>query len=490
MKLTLSGNISGEVSRTYYQNLCLIFFPGAKFPEDELEGADRAVFVIEQKGECAVCRVELTPMGAEKAYFGASEVPIADYVSRERAIKTCAGEAMLKAGQSMLGKLPPWGIMTGMRPAKLGRELRARGFEGEEFVKQLIKEFMLRPEKAKLLEEITRVEARATALAREDTCSLYISIPFCPTRCTYCSFVSYSTPRYLATLPDYLDMLICDIERTCKEIREKGKRILTVYIGGGTPTVLNEAQLNRLLTAVRKSIGDISLLEFTVEAGRPDTVTKEKFDIMLSYGVDRTSINPQILSDSVLRTIGRGHTVDDFFRAYDIAAASGISTINTDLIAGLPSADIDTFKNTVDKIAELAPNNITVHTYCVKRSAKLTENVAIYGDTLGIYSYESADTEFCVDYAQRVFQNSGYLPYYMYRQKNSKGNLENVGYAMPNKEGLYNIFIMEELHDIYAVGAGAVTKLVGSGNKKITRISEPKYTYEYLKEKTQRGGKA
>ena len=191
-------------------------------------------------------------------------------------------------------------------------------------------------DKARLLADVNATEEKAVSLAARDTCSLYISIPFCPTRCAYCSFVSYATPAYLATLPDYLDVLCQDIERVCREIKESGERLLTVYIGGGTPTVLDGKQLDRLLSVVRKSIGDTKLLEFTVEAGRPDTVTAEKFDVMLSHGVDRTSINPQILDDGVLELIGRRHTVADFYRAYETARMSGIVCINTDLIAGLP----------------------------------------------------------------------------------------------------------------------------------------------------------
>lgn len=483
MKLIITGNAANELNSTYCRNLCLIFFPGAKFPENQelTEKVPAVKLNIDEIGGNIECKAEIINNG--NVYTGAGSVRTADYVSRVRAMKTASGEAMLEAGGKMLGKLPPWGIMTGVRPAKLGRELRARGYHGEDFIRQVIKEFHVSPQKAALLETVTAVEERAAVLAQPDTCSLYISIPFCPTRCAYCSFVSYATPKYMATLPAYLDVLCEDIASMCEKIKEKGKRILTVYIGGGTPTVLDASQLDRLLTTVRKCTDNTDLLEFTVEAGRPDTVTEEKFNVMLSHGVDRTSINPQILNDSVLERIGRKHTVDDFYRAYDIARKSGINSINTDLIAGLPGSDFGIFSGTVDEIIRLSPDNVTVHTYCVKRSADFTADAVLHGDTLGIYSYSGGDTSECVDYAQEKLTDNLYKPYYMYRQKNAQGNLENVGYAKDGKEGLYNIFIMEELQDIYAVGAGAVTKLVGGENSKITRIFEPKYTYEYLNSK-------
>lgn len=475
-------HIDGEINRTFCQNLCLIFFPGAKFPENEpADSGLPEVAISTREVDGAIFSDAVIAFG-DKRTSGHGYARICDYISRDRAAKTSVGRAVLEAGGSLNGSFPPWGILTGVRPAKIAAEMRSRGLDKEGIVAALMSEFCVRDDKARLLADVNATEERAVTLASRDTCSLYISIPFCPTRCAYCSFVSYATPAYLATLPDYLDVLCDDIGRVCREIKENGERLLTVYIGGGTPTVLDVRQLDRLLSAVRTSIGDTDLLEFTVEAGRPDTVTAEKFDVMLSHGVDRTSINPQILDDGVLKLIGRRHTVSDFYRAYGIARDSGISCINTDLIAGLPGSGYRMFADTVDKIVELAPENVTVHTYCVKRAAEFTERAATEGDILGIYSYSGGDTSESVDYSQRALNTAGYLPYYLYRQKNAQGNLENVGFSKPGYEGLYNIFIMEELQNIRAVGAGAVTKLVGGENERIKRIFEPKYTYEYLKE--------
>jgi oxygen-independent coproporphyrinogen-3 oxidase len=271
-----------------------------------------------------------------------------------------------------------------------------------------------------------------------------------------------------------------DIVSAVREINEAGQRITSIYIGGGTPTVLDEGRLEDLLRTVTDSVKGHNILEFTVEAGRPDTVTEEKFKIMTAYGVDRTSINPQILDDDVLKVIGRGHTVEDFYRAFEIARKSGIRSINTDLIAGLPTATEESFCRTVDRIAELSPENVTVHTYCVKRSATFTAEAHEQGDKRGIYSFGGGVTGLCVDYAQKKLKENAYFPYYLYRQKNAQGNLENVGFCKEGYEGLYNIFIMEELQSIRALGAGAVSKTVGAKGEKIKRIFEPKYTYEYI----------
>ncbi len=477
MLLTVNGNIN----KTYCQNLCLIFFPGAKFPEGETPtpGSPQVnIDVLETNG--AVCATASVTDGY-RTETGTASIPLTEGIRHDRSLKMAVGDAMIEAGSRFLGATPPWGILTGVRPAKIATELKRRGLDRCGIVEGLVKEFHVRPDKAALLADVTEAEARAVSLAKPGTCSLYVSIPFCPSRCAYCSFVSYATPRYLATLPAYLDKLCEEIATVCRGIKERGETLLTVYVGGGTPTILDPRQLDRLLTVIRQEIPG-EPLEFTVEAGRPDTVTAEKFEVMLAHGVDRTSINPQILDDGVLRGIGRRHTVEEFYRALDIARLSGIRSINTDLIAGLPGATEESFCATIDSIAALRPENVTVHTYCVKRSADLTAEAAEFGDTKGIYSFDGGITGACVDYAQKALREGGYLPYYLYRQKNAQGNLENVGFCQPGYEGLYNIFIMEELQSIYAAGAGAVTKIVGGEGEKIRRIFAPKYTYEYLKD--------
>lgn len=472
--------IDGNISRTYCQNLCLIYFPGAKFPLDEGQDASGNTAVISLKEDNGTLYSDVEIITENKSTRGEASYKISDFPTEERARKITVGKAFGIAGNDLLCKRPPWGIMTGVRPVKVAEDMKKRGLTDEEVVKALVNDYGVREDKASLLCRVIKQQEYAKSLATENSVSLYVSIPFCPTRCNYCSFVSFSTPKYLSTLPAYLDKLCLDIKKTCSDINAQGKSIKSVYIGGGTPTILGEEQLRRLIDTVNESVKGHNILEFTVEAGRPDTVTKEKFDIMVSSGVDRTSINPQILDDDVLRVIGRGHTVRDFYNAYEIAKKSGIRSINTDLIAGLPSASEESFCRTVDDIVKLDPENVTVHTYCVKKSATFTSEAYINGDTRGIYSFDGGITGVCVDYAQKTFGENGYSPYYLYRQKNAQGNLENVGFCRDGYEGLYNIFIMEEIQSIAAVGAGAVSKTVGKPGEKIKRIFEPKYTYEYI----------
>lgn len=471
--------IKGDISRTYCQNLSLIYFPGAKFPENEAddEGNDCAEIELENTGDLFCANVTLISSG--KRYDGSG---VSDTITHtlDRAKKLAVGKAFHRAGEKLRSEPSPWGILIGVRPAKVASDLIESSGSDEKAIAQLKEDFLVREDKAELLAEVVKRQKYARALVDKDTCSLYVSIPFCPTRCAYCSFVSFSTPKYLSTLPAYMDKLCVDIKKACEEINEKGQRLLSVYVGGGTPTVLDEKQLKRLLESIKDGIKGHNVLEFTVEAGRPDTVTKEKFDIMTSFGVDRTSINPQILDDEVLKVIGRGHTVEQFYRAFEIARESGIRSINTDLIAGLPSSSCESFCYTVDRIAELSPENVTVHTYCVKRAATFTSEANEEGDKRGIYSFSGGITGECIDYAQKKLKESSYFPYYLYRQKNAQGNLENVGFTREGYEGLYNIFIMEELQSIKAVGAGAVSKIVGDKGEKIKRIFEPKYTYEYI----------
>ena len=271
-----------------------------------------------------------------------------------------------------------------------------------------------------------------------------------------------------------------DIDRTFDIIDKLPLKLSTIYIGGGTPTTLSPKQLEKLMKKISSRVDTSTLEEFTMEAGRPDTITREKLKIAKKYGVSRISVNPQTLNDNILREIGRKHTVEDFYNAYKIARESGIENINIDLIAGLPGDDFRNFSETVDKVIELSPENITVHTFSVKKASDALKTNS------NIYSINGGDAAKCVSYAQIKTKFAGYKPYYMYRQKNTVGNLENVGFSKEKREGLYNIYMMEETQSIFGVGAGAVTKLVGprednSDNRKIKRIFAPKYPYEYLR---------
>lgn len=465
--------IHGDLNRSYAQTLCLIYFPGAKFAEDEQPSPDvpSVHFHITRADGMAVARVRIE-VGKAHAE-GVHREPISHWEHVTKANRVAAGAALLQAGTKMFNTTPSWGIMTGVRPAKVAISLiEAHGREGA--FSKLCEDYFVTPKKASLLTDVAAREMEYFARYGEDTCSLYLSIPFCPTRCVYCSFVSYSTKRLLSLIPAYLDRLCEDIDRIARVIRESGKTLVTIYIGGGTPSILEADQLEKLLSKIDEALPVTSLHEYSIEAGRPDTVTPEKLAVCAAHGVTRVSINPQTLNDDVLAAIGRKHTVRDFYDAFEMARKSGIAQINTDLIAGLPGDSFPSFSRTVDEIMKLAPENITVHTFCVKKSADILTSGA------RIYSVTGGDTGICIDYSQFSAKANGYQPYYLYRQKNSIGNFENVGFAKPGTEGLYNMFIMEEVHDIYAVGAGAVTKLVDQASGRIDRVFMPKYPYEYL----------
>lgn len=460
--------ITGNTNRNYVENLCLIFFPGSKFAKDEVPTEDTPVLNLTvQEDEEQVRAHAVLCVGAQRAEGRGQRA-----LSAQMANKKAVGEAVLEAGRSLCGYQPAWGFLTGIRPAKIAAELLAQGFDPVSVRRKLRNDYFLIPKKAALLTNIAVNEQNIIASLAENSCSVYISIPFCPTRCAYCSFVSYSTKRLLSMIPDYIERLVRDIDDTFAYIRRLGKEVVTVYIGGGTPTTLSAQELDILLSAVERNVDVHGLLEYTVEAGRPDTVTMEKMQVLLAHGVSRVSINPQTFNDAVLERIGRCHTVEDFYRAYDIARRSGVKYINADLIAGLPGEGFRKFSKSVDAILDLRPDNITYHTFCVKKASDILREDA------DIYSRTGGDTLKSVDYTQLRSKSAGYIPYYIYRQKNSMGNLENVGFCLPGAEGLYNIFIIEEVHSIFAIGAGASTKMVGGG--KIKRAFMPKYPYEYL----------
>lgn len=465
----------GKISRYYSETLVLLFFPGSKFPGDGSGGEPCVTMSVTEENGNIVGRVTVKE-GERKVYAEYTPAEATrNRVSADMLSKLAAGGAMLKAGAEFCGTIPPWGMITGVRPAKLCLDMMESGVTEEELVNRLTEDFMCSPQKAKLAVTTAKRERPFVSDIRRRECSVYIAIPFCPTRCTYCSFVSFSSPKLLSLVPEYLFRLCEDIKNTFEIIRSLGLRVATVYIGGGTPTTLSAEQLLILLSAISNEIDVSSLDEFTVEAGRPDTITKEKMEILASGGVTRVSVNAQTMNDSVLRSIGRKHTPEDFLRAYDIAVQSGIEDINVDLIAGLPGEHCDSFASSAEKIISLAPSNITVHTFYVKRAADIRRS-------LDVYRSEDLNTTMALNMAQSALGTAGYVPYYLYKQKNTAANLENAGFCVNGHECLYNIFMMEEIHTVFGIGASAMTKLVSpdTSDMKIRRICETKYPYEYL----------
>jgi oxygen-independent coproporphyrinogen-3 oxidase len=460
----------------------MIFFPGSKFSKEaqDEEGSPALSLRLVEDADGCTAYAEMSADGkTERAeqYFAFSKE-----ITKERTRKLAAGGAVMKAGEQLLGYRPSWGMMTGVRPSKLAMELLLKGKSPEETRQALVKEFFAIPKKAALATEVALRERRMLQQHSSKDCSLYVSIPFCPTRCAYCSFVSYTSQRLLSLIPDYLNALTQDVRAILQQIKTLGLNLKTIYIGGGTPTILEPDQLRILLSAIAQECDVSGLEEYTLESGRPDTITAEKFKVAKEYGIERVSVNPQTLCDEVLHRIGRSHTTDEFLRAFDIARQSGISCINTDLIVGLPGDTFGTFARSFDKIMELRPENITVHTFCVKKAADILRQ------NEDVYSRQGGDAGKCVDYTQICAPKGGYIPYYMYRQKNTVGNFENVGFSLPGYEGRYNVYMMEEIHSVFAAGAGAVTKAVeyapdGSRAPQVSRFFDHKYPFEYLRDR-------
>ena len=302
--------------------------------------------------------------------------------------------------------------------------------------------------------------------------SLYVGIPFCPTRCAYCSFVSADVGKSLKLMDPFLDCLDKELTAVGESLARSGRRIRTIYMGGGTPTTLTAEQLDRLLTAMEERLDLSHCVEFTVEAGRPDTITREKMAVLSAHGVDRVSVNPQTMSDSVLTAMGRSHRSADILRAYADVRAAGRFDVNMDLIAGLPLDTVEGFVDSLEQVLSLAPENITVHTLALKKgSALMTE-----GGSLPTPEAVAA----MLEGAWRRLREAGYVPYYLYRQKYMSGGFENVGWCLPGHENQYNIIMMEELHTVLSLGGGGMTKLVDREQGSIRRLSNPKYPKEYI----------
>lgn len=373
-----------------------------------------------------------------------------------------------------MSEMRPWGLLTGIRPVKIAMKLLFEGKTDEEVVKYFKNEYETTDEKAALALSIAKVEKPIIDSMPQNGISLYVGIPFCPTRCLYCSFVTNSIRHSAKLIPKYLECLMREIEYTAEIVREKGYTVETVYIGGGTPTTLEAFQLEMLIDKLYKSFDLKNLREFTVEAGRPDTITEDKLKVIKSFDIDRISINPQTMNEQTLKIIGRNHTPQQIVKAYEMARKCGIDIINMDIIAGLPGEDFEMFRHTVSEVEALEPENTTVHTMSIKRSSRLRE-------TLSKYSLaEDGKIAEMVDYARETLMAKGKHPYYLYRQKNMLGNLENVGYSKKGLESLYNIFIMEEVQTIIALGCGGVTKNVDRETDRIERIFNVKEPHDYI----------
>ena len=370
-----------------------------------------------------------------------------------------------------LSGAPAWGALAGVRPTKITTKHLLEGGSEHSADKLLRDVYFVTEPRRKLALDCSASTVRAASLLSEKDISLYVGIPFCPTRCAYCSFVSRSIGKRTELLTPYLQALEKELVLTGKLLESSGHKVRTIYIGGGTPTTLSEPQMARLLGCIRDSFDLSRCLEFTVEGGRPDTLTKEKLRSIRRNGADRMSINPQSMVDSVLRASGRPHTAQDVLQRYQEAVDAGFTDTNMDLIAGLPGDDLVGFCHSLDTVAALNPSNITVHTLALKKGADLFENRA------GLPSWEEAAQ--MVEYANKTLRALGYKPYYLYRQKYMSGSFENVGWSKNGRDCLYNIYMMEELHTILSLGGGGMNK-VNLPDGSLQRFHNPKFPEQYI----------
>ena len=375
------------------------------------------------------------------------------------------------AAVQLLGFEPAWGALAGVRPTKISTKHILAGGTAKSANKLLRDVYYVTPERRKLAVDCSVSTVHAANLLEDTDVSLYIGIPFCPTRCSYCSFVSRTIGRRTELMEPYLQALYREIDVTGRLLKESGRRVRSIYIGGGTPTTLTSQQMAKLLHTIRESFDLSRCLEFTVEGGRPDTLSEEKLRTIFEHGADRMSINPQTMEDHVLRSCGRPHKAADVLRAYGEAVSAGFKAINMDLIAGLPEDTVEGFRRSLDVVAALNPANITVHTLALKKGADLFEK------RVSLPSAEEV-TEM-VAYANEKLRALGYKPYYLYRQKYMSGSFENVGWSRDNLDCLYNIYMMEEVHTIISLGGGGMNKVNLPGGK-IERFHNPKFPEQYI----------
>lgn len=457
MKVEL--NIDSEEFLYESQILVKSFLTEAKMT-DEME--DKSLFIEIKDRKISVACGDIYTEGVSKG-------------TEKKEVKAELKRQIYKIMQSLTGKELPWGALTGIRPTKLavGMIEENPAVTDEEITRFLKENYFVSDEKTALSLDIARRELRILKdIDYEDGYSLYIGIPFCPTTCLYCSFTSYPIGGYAKKVDSYVDALIKEIDYAAEKFRDK--KLNSVYFGGGTPTTLEPEQLDRLLGAVRGKFDFCFNQEFTVEAGRPDSITREKLEVLLKHGVTRISINPQTMKQETLDLIGRYHTVEQVRETYVLAREMGFDNINMDFIVGLPGETIEDVRTSMNEVLALNPDSITIHSLAIKRAARLNIMKDQYKEMTMENNMEIMDM--CREYAEKMDMK----PYYMYRQKNIAGNMENVGYAREGKAGIYNILIMEEKQTILALGAGAVTKCVIPKEHRIERVENVKNVDQYI----------
>lgn len=394
-----------------------------------------------------------------------------EFLDQKSQFKFALKKAFCQGVEKINGRKPYWGILTGVRPVKMVHKMFDLSYKKEDIIAVLTQVFLLKENNAILIVDIAERERRYFPESNESY-SLYISIPFCPSKCTYCSFPTHVYKKWAHKEDEYMDKLIQEISAIAEVLKDK--LLDTIYVGGGTPTSITAKNMDKLLAHLQAVFNESNIREFTYEAGRPDTIDLEKLQILKKYGVTRISINPQTMDDNILKNMGRSHSVADIKSCYKDSRAMGFDSINMDLIVGLPGDTVDGFHETLNQIEQLNPENITVHTLAIKRASALK-------DIKDQFSYPSeAEMQRMVDYSKTFLASKGYHPYYIYKQQNMLGNFENIGYAKDGKEGIYNILMMEEVQNIIAVGVGGVSKIHEFGTGRFDNIPNVRDIVEYL----------
>lgn len=468
MKLQLIGHDE----RYVVEQSLMALFPGElpEYAPIAPEDTNWAVITLEQTAERGHVRVELTCRG-KTARTCVAFTPEGTDFDREGQRRHAIGRCFFLAAREVLGSAPPWGMLTGVRPDKPVTWALAAGKTALQALQMMEEEYFVSPDRAALAVETGGVALRAARDLGKQDIAVYVGIPFCPTRCAYCSFVSQSVERSFALVPPYVDALVEEIRSGGKMVRETGLRVRSFYMGGGTPTTLSAEQMDRVLTAFEEAFDCGHCDEITVEAGRPDTITAEKLAVLKAHGVTRVSVNPQTMEDHVLRAIGRRHTAADIEAAMELVAGYGFPHVNMDLIAGLPADTPEGFRRSLDRCLAFGTDNVTVHTLALKKGSRiLLEGLPIPGPE---------DVAAMLDYAAPALRKAGYSPYYLYRQKYMSGSFENTGWCRPGAECWYNVQIMSELCSILSFGAGGSTKMVEPGTNHIERVFNLKYPKEY-----------
>lgn len=455
------------------EQILLTLYPGEhpEYPDDQPKGDRAELYLFE--GDCyftAVCRIVING----KVFSGRSatkKANISDSIEEARYLQKIVKLSFYRSALKSGKEKPVWGALTGIRPGKLMSNLLEEGKSDAAALTKFIRDYDVNPERARLCLHTAHAGLNCSKSLKERDICLYIGIPFCPTRCSYCSFVSQSVQKSIKLIPEYLHALYKEIEATAKIVHEMNLRPVSVYMGGGTPTTLTAQQLHELCSLLEDSFDFSSIREYTVEAGRPDTITTEKLSVLSQHGVTRVSVNPQTMDDKVLNAIGRKHTAQDIFDAIKIVHDVGGFAVNMDLIAGLPLDTPESFAKTLDTVLNINPENITIHTLSLKKGSSITLK-----DTP---RPSADDVRKMIDNANGILYSSKFEPYYLYRQKYMSGGFENVGWQRSSNESVYNICIMEELCSIISMGGGASTKIC-AGNGRIERIYDPKYPTEYI----------